>query len=711
MAFSRRSTPLWQVDLPNRPLPVISKDDSASSLVAQALENIRDSPDGSQNPDSVRILETEVTNIWRKIEAQPTSYVMTGEEFLVFSYFQGRFAGHQHAAAARRRYWDHLELAQGADRADVKNNRDCYLPCESKDQDIGITDKMDASDTRCLNAEIIHSPSKAFAQEIHNSTGNFNIHDDEGSIVRNQKYRPRALDSSPRVVIKPMESMASGKPVLERMSMLGASCGECHRRKQKRPPVLISGPQLSPTSPRKSPKVSPSGDGLDPSATATKILKEEAIPSTPSSHGSACSEDETDWEEDECLSYVVDKTSSHHVPTAQHQVSENIADSAMNTIKLELVGRLMDQSWVILNHDTSGIRQCGSSNSTPDSTPSVTENTSTEKTGAKRQRGRARDEDLDEDNERSPKRKGKGPETQAAADIHLKFACPYRKHNPRKYCIKDWQRCVLTPHTTVARVKCEETFKSEEELDVHIKSDEGCRSRELATPLDGITSKLRKQIQCRKKAHPGQTEESRWKQIYEMIFPGVPVPEPCKPYESDSLDRDEGGAGSPAATDLVAFHQYLRRVLEVEVNNEVEPIEERLRGRLIDIIDQAFSRFQAIRSPDNILASQPAGTIEEYSLFQNEKHPRDVEEKSPHQITSSKPSSCSKPNSTNVSTVETGKFSRVDEAGYPPIELSIGEHFTLLEPTVLENASLEFTTDDFDCLWGLPEESIDTQSP
>ena len=33
------------------------------------------------------------------------------------------------------------------------------------------------------------------------------------------------------------------------------------------------------------------------------------------------------------------------------------------------------------------------------------------------------------------------------------FACPYRKHNPRKYCVHDWSTCVLTPLRTVARVK------------------------------------------------------------------------------------------------------------------------------------------------------------------------------------------------------------------------------------------------------------------
>ncbi|KAG4441417.1 hypothetical protein IFR05_003104 [Cadophora sp. M221] len=654
MASFRRSTPLWQVDLPNRPLPLVSKDDSASSLVAQALENARDNPDGVQNPAFATILETELTNIWRKIEAQPRSYVMTREEFSVFNYFQGRFAGHEYAAAARRRYWDHLEFTQGAGRTDVKDDSNCHLPCESKDQDIGITDKMDASDTAYLSSEIIHFPPKASAQETRNSTGNFNIHDDEGNIVQDHK-------------------------------------------------------------------VGPSGDLLESDAVTTEVLKGETIPSAASSNGSTCSEDETDWEEDESPVYTAEKISSHHVTTTPHQTSENCADSAMNETKLELIGRLMDQSRIILNHETSSVRQCGSSTSTPDSTPSVTENTSTKKTGAKRQRSCGRDEDPDEDNERSPKRKGKEPDTQATADIHLKFACPYRKHNPRKYCIKDWQRCVLTPHATVARVKahlykyhlihqcqrCEETFKSEKELDAHIKSDEGCKSRQLVNPLDGITSKLRKQIQCRKKAHPGQTEESRWKQIYETIFPGVPAPEP---YFELPQDHDEGGPGSPEVTDLVAFHQYLRRVLEVEVNNEVEPIEERLRGRLIEIIDQAFSSFQAIQSPDNIFAQQPTGTIEGCSSLYSEKYPQDVEEQSSHQDFSGGPNSCSEPNSTDVDAIVTDEFGK-DEVGYTPIELSIGESYAPLEPTVPETTSLEFSMDDFDYCWDIPDGSIDAQDP
>jgi hypothetical protein len=82
----------------------------AAVNVSQALEIARDSPEGPRDPTVINVLETALSDIWGKIEAQPTSYVMTRDEFAVFNYFQERFAGHALAAAARKRYWDHLEL-------------------------------------------------------------------------------------------------------------------------------------------------------------------------------------------------------------------------------------------------------------------------------------------------------------------------------------------------------------------------------------------------------------------------------------------------------------------------------------------------------------------------------------------------------------------------------------------------------------------------
>ena len=84
-----------------------------NSFVTQALEIARDSPEGAQDPDVARVLETALSEIWGKIQTQPNSYVMTRDEFAVFNYFQARFEGHELAVSARRRYWDYQQKADG----------------------------------------------------------------------------------------------------------------------------------------------------------------------------------------------------------------------------------------------------------------------------------------------------------------------------------------------------------------------------------------------------------------------------------------------------------------------------------------------------------------------------------------------------------------------------------------------------------------------
>lgn len=82
--------------------------------VAQALEIARDSPEGAADPTVKEILEAALVEIWGKISAQPTTYVMTRDEFAVFNYFQQRFDGQQLAVEARRRYWDRYTIASSA---------------------------------------------------------------------------------------------------------------------------------------------------------------------------------------------------------------------------------------------------------------------------------------------------------------------------------------------------------------------------------------------------------------------------------------------------------------------------------------------------------------------------------------------------------------------------------------------------------------------
>ncbi|KAF5657044.1 hypothetical protein FCIRC_13406 [Fusarium circinatum] len=74
--------------------------------VAQALEIARESPDGSSDPTISTILEAALKRIWKKVEMQPNSYVMTRDEFAVFNFFQERFIDSDAAVKARKRYWD-----------------------------------------------------------------------------------------------------------------------------------------------------------------------------------------------------------------------------------------------------------------------------------------------------------------------------------------------------------------------------------------------------------------------------------------------------------------------------------------------------------------------------------------------------------------------------------------------------------------------------
>lgn len=80
--------------------------DSGITTVEHALEIARDTPEGTQDPSVVDVLENAIADIWRKVQAKPTSYVMSRGEFAVFNYFQSRFLGNELATSAKKRFWD-----------------------------------------------------------------------------------------------------------------------------------------------------------------------------------------------------------------------------------------------------------------------------------------------------------------------------------------------------------------------------------------------------------------------------------------------------------------------------------------------------------------------------------------------------------------------------------------------------------------------------
>ncbi len=97
----------------------------------------------------------------------------------------------------------------------------------------------------------------------------------------------------------------------------------------------------------------------------------------------------------------------------------------------------------------------------PSSTSNATSNQSSagrpkdlaKKKGTKRSRDK--DEDQNSDNESGEGcRRPEGPSTAKEIEgITPLFACPYRKRNPKKYCVRDWGPCALTGQKTTSRVK------------------------------------------------------------------------------------------------------------------------------------------------------------------------------------------------------------------------------------------------------------------
>ena len=76
--------------------------------VANALEIVKNSEDGQVHPSISAVLERAIGEVWQRIQAQPTTYVMGRDEFAVFNYYRSRFRDSRIAQQAVARFWDHF---------------------------------------------------------------------------------------------------------------------------------------------------------------------------------------------------------------------------------------------------------------------------------------------------------------------------------------------------------------------------------------------------------------------------------------------------------------------------------------------------------------------------------------------------------------------------------------------------------------------------
>ena len=140
---------------------------------------------------------------------------------------------------------------------------------------------------------------------------------------------------------------------------------------------------------------------------------------------------------------------------------ESLIQPLIVASKQKLIDRLMEHFWVLLEQmqNTNIVGHASDASSAESKIASSSAAPSAELSslnGSKRTKRRLR-EDNGTDSEEDEQNKCTPPQGSSAVSDPTKcnqgFACPYRKHNPRKYGIDGWRPCALTPHNTIARIK------------------------------------------------------------------------------------------------------------------------------------------------------------------------------------------------------------------------------------------------------------------
>ena len=78
--------------------------DGVGQLTYQRAIDIARNTEGALDPNVNAYLEAAIRDIWARIEANPTTYILTRDEFPVFNYYRQRFDT-TIAEQAVDRYW------------------------------------------------------------------------------------------------------------------------------------------------------------------------------------------------------------------------------------------------------------------------------------------------------------------------------------------------------------------------------------------------------------------------------------------------------------------------------------------------------------------------------------------------------------------------------------------------------------------------------
>ncbi|KAF2477623.1 uncharacterized protein BDR25DRAFT_2571 [Lindgomyces ingoldianus] len=242
------------------------------------------------------------------------------------------------------------------------------------------------------------------------------------------------------------------------------------------------------------------------------------------------------------------------------------------------------------------------------------------------------DENLSEP-DGNPSKRPKNPSGRISAEPNnnrRKFACPYFKRNFEKYLER--RSCVGPGWDEVRRVKehlyrnhtlpifcprCYATFKVQALLHEHQRADERCPKRHEVA-IEGFDKLQEKRLRSRKRVQPEVSEEDKWREMYRILFPDdddMLMPSPYMECDWEKIYQ----RSKPISNELERYEHFLRRELppavrrelEIAVEKEFSPLEERLKCQLIEIVrDLQLRLFQSYTQSRDA----PVGTHEEKAV-------------------------------------------------------------------------------------------------
>lgn len=142
--------------------------------------------------------------------------------------------------------------------------------------------------------------------------------------------------------------------------------------------------------------------------------------------------------------------------------------------------------------------------------------------------------------------------------------------------------------------RCCTTFSNDVTLREHQRDPRGCDVREQM-PLEGFDKEQERHLKSKKKSQVHQTEEEKWKGVYRILFPDdgeEDIPTPYIEYQPcTGQDADKSSIFRFQEFSRLELPRLVRRTLEAVIEQEAQPLEDKMKEKLVDIVQECQTQL------------------------------------------------------------------------------------------------------------------------